>query len=190
MMSPFRKNAAGGARVTKHLCGVRHRGRANDEKIDISTAFQDRRAGRGAQLILGHARPRAFDHRIHGVFAELAGASDAVEFFGAVHREQLVHPALREHELGARQALAQRVVLIDRQIVFVARVDFEEADTAALERQFLDAIDHHGGVLPATAAPHVRERSRRDTPHGLGMCAAHRVDQRRLALERYDHVAA
>ena len=130
------------------------------------------------------------DHRLHGVLAQHAGLAHAVELLGAVDRQQFVHPAVREHELGVRQPLAQRVVLIDRQVVAVARIDLEQADAAALELQFLEALDHHLGVVAAAAAAHVGERGRGLAPHRLGMGAAHGVDQRRLALERHHHVAA
>ena len=45
--------------------------------------------------------------------------------------EQLVQEVLGEHQFGVGQVLAQRVVLIDRHVVAVARVDLHQADAAA-----------------------------------------------------------
>ena len=186
----FLQHARRGTRIAEDLRGVCHRGGADDEKIDVAAAFQDRGAGCGPQLILRHAGSRALNHRIHGVLAQLPGLADAVEFFIAVHREQLVHPAFGEDELGIGQILAQHVELVDRQIVLVPWIDLEQADTPALQFQFADAVHHHVGIAPAAAAAHVRERRGRDAPHCLGMRAAHRIDQGRIAFERDDDVAA
>src|SRR6516162_1281194 len=45
--------------------------------------------------------------------------------------------------------VAQDVVLIDRQVVAVARIDLEQSDAAALELELLETLDHHLGVAAA-----------------------------------------
>ncbi len=54
--------------------------------------------------------------------------------------------------------VAQHVVLVDRQVVVVARVDLHQPDAAALELQLLQALDHDLGVVAAAAVAHVGER--------------------------------
>ncbi len=76
----------------------------------------------------------------------------------AVDHHQLVHEALGEHELGIRQRLAQHVVLVDRQIVVVTRVDLDEPDASALELELLEALDHDLGIFAAAAVAHVGQR--------------------------------
>ena len=50
---------------------------------------------------------------------------------------------------------AQHVVLVDRQIIVVARVDLHQADAAALELELLEALDHHLGIFAVAAVAHV-----------------------------------
>ena len=76
---------------------------------------------------------RARHHRFHGALAQHAGLAHAVELFGAVDREQLVQKALREDQLGVGQVVAQHVILIDRQVIAVPRIDLHQSDAAALE---------------------------------------------------------
>ena len=92
-----------------------------------------------------------------------------------------MHPAVREHERCVRQPLAQHVILIDRQVVAVARIDLQQSDAAALELELLEALDHHLGVAPTAAAADVGERGFGLAPHRFGMGSAHGVDQGRLA---------
>ena len=106
MMSPLGELAAGRPRIAEHHRRIRHRGRADDEEVDVAAAFQDGGAGRGAQLVFGDARLGARRHRVHGVLAQLAGHAHAVELFVAVHRQELVHEAPGEHQLGVRAAAA------------------------------------------------------------------------------------
>ena len=104
--------------------------------------------------------------------------------------EQVVQEALGEDELGVGQVVAQHVVLVDRQVVLVARVDLHQADAAALELQLAQPLDHDVGVAAVAAVAHVLDRDLDLPAHRLGMRAAHRVDQRRLAIERHQHIAA
>ena len=76
----------------------------------------------------------------------------------------------------------ERLVLVDRHVVLVARIDLQEPDAAALEAEFDDAVRHHLGILAAAAAAHVGERRRGLAPHRLRMGAAHGIDERRLAF--------
>ena len=100
----------------------------------------------------------ARDHRLHGALAQHAGLAHGAQLLLAVHDHQLVHEALGEHELGIGQRFAQHVVLVDRQIVVVARVHLDEPDAAALELEFLEALDHDLGIFAAAAVAHVGER--------------------------------
>src|SRR5471032_890217 len=49
------------------------------------------------------------------------GLAYAVEFFGAVEDDEVMQEVLGEHQFDAGQFLAQRVVLIDRHVVGMAR---------------------------------------------------------------------
>src|SRR5262249_41415508 len=184
------QHAARRARIAEHHGGIGHRGGADDEEVDIAAALHDGGAGGGAQLILGDAGLRLGDERLHRVRAQLAGLADAVELLGAVHRQELVDPAAGEDELGLRQPVFEHVVLVDRHVVLVARIDLEQADAALLQAELDDAVGDHRRVLPAAAAAHVGERRRDGPAHRLGMRAAHRIDQRRIVLERHHHGAA
>ena len=62
-------------------------------------------------------------------------------------------------------------------IVAVARIDLHQADAAALELQFADALDHDVGVAAAAAVAHVLDRDLDLPAHRLGVRAAHRIDQ-------------
>ena len=72
----------------------------------------------------------------------------------AVHDHQLVHEAVGEHQLGVREALAQHVVLVDRQVVVVPGIDLDQPDAAALE-PLLEALDHDLGIAAVAAVPDV-----------------------------------
>ena len=87
-------------------------------------------------------------------------------------------------------SLAQRVVLVDRQVVAVARVDLHQPDAALLKLQLAQPLDHHLRVLAVAAVAHVLDRDLDVPAHRLGVGAAHRVDHGRLAVERHQHVAA
>src|SRR5437660_814404 len=63
------QHASRRARIAEHQRGLLHRGRADDEEIDVTAALEDCGAGRRAQLIFGDAGPRARHHRVHGVLA-------------------------------------------------------------------------------------------------------------------------
>ena len=142
------------------------------------------------QLIFLHAGLGARDHRLHGALAQHAGLAHAVEFFRAVDDEEVVQEAFGEHQLGVRQAGAQRVVLVDRHVIFMTRVDLHQPDAAAFELQFLEALDHHFGIAAVAAMAHVLDRDFDIAAHRFRMGAAHRVDHGRLAIERDQHVAA
>ena len=122
--------------------------------------------------------------------AQHAGLAHAVELLLAVDRRELVQEALGEHELRVGQLLAQHVVLIDRQVVVVPRIDLHQADAAALELELAQALDHHLGVAAVAAVAHVLDRDLDLPAHRLGVRAAHRIDHGRLAFERHQHVAA
>jgi hypothetical protein len=189
MMSPFCSTRPDGARVAENHRRVRHRGRADDEKVDVAAALEDGGAGRRAQLVLLHPGTRPRHHRVHRVAAQPARRAHAIELLRAVDRQQLVQEALGEHQLGLGQILAQHVVLVDRQVIPVPRVDLHQADAAALEFQFADALDHDVGVAAAAAVAHVLDRDLDLPAYRLGVGAAHGIDQRGLALERNQHVA-
>ena len=123
--------AARRARIAEHHRGIGHRGGADDQEVDVAAALHDGGAGGGAQLIFGDAGLGARDQRLHGVLAQLAGRADAVELLGAVDRQELVDAAAGEDQLGLGQPLLEHVVLVDRQVVLVARIDLEQADAAA-----------------------------------------------------------
>ena len=190
MMSPFLQHAAGRARIAEDQRRIVHRGRADDEEVDVAAAFQDGGAGCGAQLVFLHARLGARHHRLHGVLAQHAGLAHAVELLGAVDRQQLVQEALGEDQLDVGQAFAQHVVLVDRQVVAVARIDLHQPDAAALELELAQALDHHLGVLAVAAVAHVLDGDRDLPAHRFGVRAAHGIDHGRLAIERHQHVAA
>ena len=99
-----------------------------------------------------------------------------------------MHKAFGEDELGLGQGLAQHIVLIDRQIIVVPRVDLEEADTAALELELLEPLDDDVGVFAAAAMAHIGQGIGAFPPAGFGVGAAHREDQRRFGLERHHDV--
>src|SRR5262249_34378257 len=64
----------------------------------------------------------------------------------------------------------------------------DEPDAAALELELLEPLDHDFGILAAAAVADVGQRVRAFAPAGLGVGAAHGEDQRRLAVERHQHV--
>ncbi len=104
--------------------------------------------------------------------------------------EQVVQETLGEDEFRVGQVVAQHVVLVDRQIVLVPRVDLHQPDAAALELELADALDHHLRIAAVAAVAHVLDRHLDIAANGFGMGAAHRIDHRRLACERNQHVAA
>ena len=176
------------ARIAEEHRRVRHRGRADDEKVDVAAAAQDGGARRRAQVGLGRARLRSRDHCLHRVLAQHAGAAHAVELGRALDDDEVVDEAAREHDLGVRQPGAQIVVLVHRHVVAVARIDLDEADARTLRCRAPDALDHHFGISSAAALAHVGERGLDLASHRFGMRAAHRVDQRRLGLERHHDI--
>ena len=147
-------------------------------------------AAAALQLVFLHAGLGARDHRLHRVLAQHAGLAHAVELFLGVDHHEVVQEVLGEHELGVGQFLAQRVVLVDRHVVAVARVDLHQADAALLELQFAQPLDHHLRVLAVAAVAHVLDRDLDVAAHRFGVRAAHRIDHGRLAVERHQHVAA
>ena len=92
-------------------------------------------AAAALHLVFLHAGLGARDHRLHRVLAELAGLAHAVELLLGVDHDEVVQEVLGEHELGVRQLLAQRVVLVDRHVIAVARVDLHQPDAALLQLQ-------------------------------------------------------
>jgi hypothetical protein len=175
-------------RVAEDHRRVGHRRRADDQEVDLAAAVEDRvRRGR-RELVLGHAGRGPLDERLHGRLAEPPGGAHAVELLLAVDDEQLVHDPVGQDELGVRELAPQRGVLVDGEVVAVARVDLEQPDPAALEPELADPLGHHVRVAAAAARADVRERGGRGAPDGLDVRPAHGVDQRRVALERDDHV--
>ena len=147
-------------------------------------------AAAALQLVFLHAGLGARDHRLHRVLAQHAGLAHAVELFLGVDHHEVVQEVLGEHELGVGQFLAQRVVLVDRHVVAVARVDLHQADAALLQLQLAQPLDHHLRVLAVAAVAHVLDRDLDVAAHGFRVRAAHRIDHGRLAIERHQHVAA
>ena len=180
--------ALGGPRIAEEHRRIRHRGRADDQKVDIAAALQHGGAGGAAQIGLGRARPGGRHHRRHGALAQHAGLAHAIELLGALDDDQLVDEAAGEHDLGLGQAGPQVVILIDRHVILVARIDLDQADASAREADLLEALHHHLGVTSAAALPHVRQRGRDLAADRLGVGAAHREDQRRRLIERDQHV--
>ena len=121
--------------------------------------------------------------------AEQAGFANAVELFGTVDRQQFVQETLGEDDIRIGQILAQHVVLIDRQVIGVTRIDFHQADAAALEFELAQALDHDIRIASVAAVADVLDRDLDLPAHRLGMGAAHRVDQSRFAFERHHDVA-
>ena len=104
-------------------------------------------------------------------------------------RQQLVQETFGEDQLGIRQILAQHVVLVDRQIIRVPRIDLHQSNAAALKFQFADALDHDVGVAAVAAMADVLDGDLDLPAHGFGMRAAHGIDQGGIAFERNEHVA-
>jgi hypothetical protein len=100
-----------------------------------------------------------------------------------------VQKAAREHQLGIWKLLAQHVVLVDRQIVGVARIDLHEPDATAFELELADALDHYLGIAPVAAVAHVVYRDLDLPPYRFRVRPAHGIDERGLAFERNEHVA-
>ena len=121
--------------------------------------------------------------------AEQAGFANAVELFGTVDRQQFVQETLGEDDIRIGQILAQHVVLIDRQVIGVTRIDFHQADAAALEFELAQALDHDIRIASVAAMADVFDRDLDLPAHGFGVGAAHRVDQSRFAFERHHDVA-
>ena len=169
---------------------VGHRRGPDDEEVDVAAAVEDGGAGGGAQLVFRHAGLGARDHRFHRALAQHAGLAHAAKLFLAVDHDQLVQEALGEDDLGVRQRLAQHVVLVDRQVVVVARVDLDQADAATLELELLEPLDHDLGIFAVAAVPHVGQGVGAFAPAGFGVGAAHGEDHGRLAVERHQHVGA
>src|SRR4029079_75016 len=176
-------------RIAEDHARITHGGRADDQKIDIAAAFEDGGARRGAQLVLLHPRARPRQHRPHRVRAQLAGPADAVELLRAVNRYQLVQKAAREHQLCVGKPLAQHIVMVDRQIVGMTRIDLHEPDATAFELELADALDHYLGIAPVAAVAHVVYRDLDLPPYRFRVRPAHGIDERGLAFERNEHVA-
>ena len=96
---------------------------------------------------------------------------------------------LREHELGVRQLRRERLVLVDRHVVLVARVDLQRGRCGRVS----SPSSRMRSTITSAYWPLRLWRTSVSAadlaPHRLGMGAAHRIDQRRLALERHDDVA-
>jgi hypothetical protein len=75
----------------------------------------------------------ARDHRLHGALAQHAGLARNALFLAVQITTSSCTEARGEDQLGVRQALAQHVVLIDRQIIVVARVHLHRPDPSALD---------------------------------------------------------
>jgi hypothetical protein len=105
-----------------------------------------------------------------------------------VDHDQFVQKALGEDKLRVGQRPPQHVVLVDRQIIAVARVDLDEADAATLELELLEPLDHDLGIFAAAAVADVGQGVGAFAPASLGMGAAHGKNQRRLAIERHHHI--
>src|SRR6266403_1015122 len=69
------------------------------------------------------------------------GLAHAIELLGALDDDQLVDEAAGEHDLGLGQARPQVVILIDRHVILVARIELDQADAAAREPDLLEALD-------------------------------------------------
>ena len=87
--------------------------------------------------------------------AQHAGLAHAAQLLLAVDHDELVHEALGKNELRVRQRLPQHVVLVDRQIIAVARVDLDKPDAATLELELLEPLDHDFGIFAAAAVADV-----------------------------------
>src|SRR5262249_48799882 len=94
--------------------------------VDVAAAVENGGAGRRAQLVFRHAGLGARDHRLHGALAQQTGPAHAAQLLLAVHHNQLMQKAPGENELRVGQRLAQHVVLVDGEIIAVARVDLNE----------------------------------------------------------------
>src|SRR6516162_3125844 len=81
--------------------------------------------------------------------ATIACLAHAAQLLLAVDHDELVQKASGEHEFGVGKRLLQHVVLVDREIIAVARVDLDEPDAAALELELLEPLDHDFGVFAA-----------------------------------------
>src|SRR3974390_3622169 len=68
------------------------------------------------------------------------------------------------------------------------RIDLHQSDTAVLHFQFLQTLDHDFAVAAVTAVAHVLHGDRNVPSHGFRMRAAHRIYERRLAIERHDEI--
>ena len=98
--------------------------------------------------------------------------------------------SLGENEFGFGKVVPKHIVLIDREIILVARIDFHQADATALELKFPDALHHDIGIAPVAAVTHILHRDRDLSSHRLRMGATHRIDERRFAIEWNDDIAA
>ncbi len=103
-------------------------------------------------------------------------------------RKQLVQEALGEDEFGVRQVMSKYAILIDRHVVIVARIDLHQPYATALELQLTQTLHHNVRVAAVAAVANVLDRNLDLPPHRFRMRAAHRVDQRRLAIERHQHI--
>ena len=117
-----------GAGVAEDHPGPVHRGRADDQEVDLAAAFEDRARRGGLERVLRHARLGRLDHRQERRGAEVAGPPHPLQLGGALGDQKLVKEVSHELERGLRQPLGQGPVLVHRQIVTVPRVDDRDAD--------------------------------------------------------------
>src|SRR5262249_5899085 len=95
----FLQHTAGGAWVAENHCRVRHWSRADDQKVNISTAFQDGSTSCCAELVFFHSGTSPCHHRIHCITAQQAGLANAVELLDTVDRKYFVHKTTAEYPL-------------------------------------------------------------------------------------------
>src|SRR5258708_4744425 len=102
------------------------------------------------------------------MLAQHAGASHAVELGGALDDHELMDEAAGEYDLGAWQAVAQIVILVDRHVILVARIDLDQADARLRQSKLADAFDHPLRIAATAALAHVGERRLDLATHRLG----------------------
>src|SRR5262245_9284395 len=74
-------------------------------------------------------------------------------------------------------------------IVRVSSINLHKADSAALEFQFADALDHNVGVAAVATMTDIFDGDFDLPAHGFGVCATHGIDQRRIPFGWNDYVA-
>src|SRR5262252_4785904 len=151
------KLALGRAWIAEEHGRIRHRGRTDNQEIDVAAAPQDGGAGGAAEIGFGRAGLCRRHHRLHGVLAQQPGAPHTVKLGLALDNDKLVNEAARKNDLGVRQAGAQIIVLVHRHVIPVARIDLDEADPRPRKAKLPDAFDHHLRVAAATTLAHIGE---------------------------------